>query len=88
MEDTFGRGPSTDLFSPRNGLSLCAKIEILLDKGIIAIVPDVEDEPADPEHPLNDQAKRRAILKAWEQEKVRKYKVIVLADADDKTAKN
>ena len=55
---------------------------------VIAIVPDVEDEPADPEHPLNDQAKRRAILKAWKQEKVRKYKVIVLADADDKTAKN
>lgn len=58
MEDIFGRGSSRDLFSTRNGLFLCAKIEILLDKGVIAIVPDVEHELADPEHPMNDQIER------------------------------
>ncbi|KAJ4129839.1 hypothetical protein NW768_006809 [Fusarium equiseti] len=63
MEDIFGPGPSKDLFSPRDGLFLCAKVELLLEEGIIAIVPDVEHEPADPEHSLNDQDKRRARLR-------------------------
>jgi hypothetical protein len=78
MEDIFGRRSSRDLFSPRNGLFLYAKIELLLEDGIIAIVPDVEHELADPKHPLNDQVECRAIPKAWEQHKVREYKVIVL----------
>ncbi|CAG7566369.1 unnamed protein product, partial [Fusarium equiseti] len=67
--------------------SYTPKSNYFWEDGIIAIVPDVEHEPANPKHPLNDQVERRAIAKAWEQQKVREYKVIVFAKVENKKAR-
>ncbi|KAF4458750.1 hypothetical protein FALBO_14504 [Fusarium albosuccineum] len=47
MDDIFGKGSVDEIFSPLNGLFLHVKVEAALDKGLIAIVPDVDLEPAD-----------------------------------------
>ncbi|KAI2609236.1 hypothetical protein GGR54DRAFT_651821 [Hypoxylon sp. NC1633] len=41
MDDTFGKGSSEENFAPCNGLFLDVGIEKALDKGWLAIVPDV-----------------------------------------------
>ena len=53
-------------------------IEKALDRGLIAIVPNVNLDPADPEETQNDQIERSQRLQAWEKTKVKEYKTIVL----------
>lgn len=84
MDDIFGKGSRKELFSPVNGLLLHPKIKYALDKGWVAIVPDIELEPADPDLPLNDQEERCNRVKAWEKQKVKEYKLIVLNTTDSK----
>ena len=77
-KEIFGEKSSRELFSPRNTLLLSQRVEEALDKGYIAIVPDVELDLAEPECPHNDQDERRAHLREREQHRVREFKVIVL----------
>ncbi|KAF5981983.1 hypothetical protein FBULB1_4485 [Fusarium bulbicola] len=78
MDDIFGKGSIDELFAPVNGLLLTKKIKEALAMGVVAIVPDIELEPADPKLPLNDQKERCKRVKAWEKQEVKEYKLIVL----------
>ncbi|KAF4333440.1 hypothetical protein FBEOM_12755 [Fusarium beomiforme] len=78
MDDIFGKGASDELFRPENGLLLHTEIKYALDKGWVAIVPDIELEPADPDLPANDQEARCERVKAWEKQEIKEYKLIVL----------
>ncbi|KAN0086834.1 hypothetical protein V8E54_000522 [Elaphomyces granulatus] len=62
----LGKGSIDDIFSPRNGLLLHKHIESALDKGYLAIVPDVDIAPQYHSMPEMDQAARRDRLKEWE----------------------
>ncbi|KAM0368860.1 hypothetical protein ACHAPK_006522 [Fusarium culmorum] len=63
LDDIFGRGSTDDLFSPCNGLFLHHEIEAALENGYIAIVPDLDLEPADPKFPLDDNDDRQDRVK-------------------------
>ncbi|KAI1646991.1 uncharacterized protein F4817DRAFT_338125 [Daldinia loculata] len=65
MDEIFGPGAREELFSPLNGLLLSTKVEKALDKGHLAIVPDVPD-PAD-----------HALMRAWSTTEPKGYKVVV-----------
>ncbi|QPC71898.1 hypothetical protein HYE68_002650 [Fusarium pseudograminearum] len=78
MDDIFGRGSSDDLFSPCNGLFLHQEIEAALENGYIAIVPDLDLEPADPKFSLNDKDDRQDRVKEWEKQNPKNYRVIVV----------
>ncbi|KAI7759891.1 hypothetical protein LZL87_010313 [Fusarium oxysporum] len=87
MNDIFSKGSYDELFRPENGLFLHWRVEDALDKGRIAIVPDVDLDPADPLLPMNDQQEIQDRVKAWENEKVKNYKVIVLNRNDPEVTK-
>lgn len=78
MDGIFRPWSHKDLFSPYNGLFLHPDIEDALVKGHIAIVPDVELEPADTKLPQNDQRERNDRLLEWESAEVKNYKLVVL----------
>ncbi|EYB28008.1 hypothetical protein FG05_30291 [Fusarium graminearum] len=78
MDDIFGGGSSDDLFSPCNGLFLHKRIEAALENGYIAIIPDLDLEPADPMFPLNDKDDRQDRVKEWERQNPKNYRVIVV----------
>ncbi|SPJ85114.1 uncharacterized protein FTOL_10972 [Fusarium torulosum] len=78
MDEIFGPGSHKELFSPYNGLFLHPDTEDALVKGHIAIVPDVELEPADAKLPQNDQRERNDRLLEWESAEVKNYKLVVL----------
>ncbi|UZP40130.1 hypothetical protein NXS19_007946 [Fusarium pseudograminearum] len=78
MDDIFGRGSSDDLFSPCNGLFLHYRIEAALENGYIAIVPDLELEPADPMFSFNDKDDQQDRVKKWETQNPKNYRVIVV----------
>ena len=66
MDAIFGPGAKGELFSYKNGLFLHPRIEDALDKGLIAIVPNVQTD-SDAEE-----------LRAWEKNDPKEYKTIVL----------
>ncbi|KAF7560138.1 hypothetical protein G7046_g4011 [Stylonectria norvegica] len=78
MDDIFGDGASSELFTATNGLFLHFHIEKALDDGVLAIVPDLDLEPADPSLPLNDQQERQDRVKEWEKMAVKDYKIVVI----------
>ncbi|KAK1505468.1 hypothetical protein CABS01_00936 [Colletotrichum abscissum] len=86
MDLIFGSEGPRDIFSPKNGLILHTKIEWALDHGVIAIVPDVDLDPKNPDFPLEDQEEREERLRNWENGNVKDYKVIVV-DKDHERAK-
>lgn len=79
MNDIFGDGAIEEIFKPCNGLFLHVDLEKALDKGHIAIVPDVELEPRNPHSPQDDQAERQDRIREWESKSVKEYKVIVVS---------
>ncbi|KAF4885174.1 hypothetical protein CGCF415_v004019 [Colletotrichum fructicola] len=49
-----------------------------LDDGVLAIVPDIDLEPADLDFPLKDTEERKQRLRDWEKSEVKEYKIIVI----------
>ncbi|KAF4449391.1 hypothetical protein F53441_7370 [Fusarium austroafricanum] len=88
MNEIFGPDSINDLFEPCNGLFLHKKIKRALDLGQVAIVPDLDLDPSDPDRPLDDLKERQDRVKIWEQQKVRDYKFIVLDLANPAMHKN
>ncbi|KAF4487829.1 hypothetical protein FAGAP_11312 [Fusarium agapanthi] len=78
MDEIFGPGTREELFAPQNGLFLHTTVEDALDKGQIAIIPDIDMEPANPMMPDDDLKERQDRIKHWEQQEVKDYKVIVI----------
>ncbi|KAF4419181.1 hypothetical protein FACUT_11561 [Fusarium acutatum] len=78
MNEIFGAGAREELFAPENGLFLHVTIEKALEKGKIAIVPDIDMEPANPMMPNEDLRERQDRMKHWEQQEIKDYKVIVI----------
>ncbi|KAF4976145.1 hypothetical protein FZEAL_7164 [Fusarium zealandicum] len=78
MDDIFGKGSVSEIFSPLNGLFLHKTVEAALDKGLIAIVPDVDLEPAGPDLPELDRQEHSDRCREWESRVIKDYKVIVL----------
>jgi hypothetical protein len=78
MDAIFGEGSQSELFSAVNGLFLHKEIEAALDKGVIAIVPDVDLEPDESLEPSEDKQNRQQRLRDWEQEGPHNYKTIIL----------
>ncbi|RYP10821.1 hypothetical protein DL764_000443 [Monosporascus ibericus] len=78
MDTIFGQGSTKDLMTPYNGLLLDSSIEALLERGYIAIVPDIELEPLDTANPRADGNERRQRVKEWESRFPRDYKVLIL----------
>lgn len=87
MDEIFGKGASEELFAPENGLFLHKHIENALNKGLLAIVPDLDLDPADPQFPLNDQQERQNRVKEWENWPVKDYKIVII-DKDNNRVKN
>lgn len=81
MDLIFGHGSIDELSSPQNGLFLHLHIESALEKGIIAIIPDIDIDTST--HPVL----RKERLVAWESRKVKDYKVWVLDKTNAKVAK-
>ena len=59
MDAIFGEGSQSELFSAVNGLFLHKEIEAALDKGVIAIVPDVDLERYESLEPSDDKQNRQ-----------------------------
>ncbi|CAG9984344.1 unnamed protein product [Clonostachys byssicola] len=78
MDEIFGQGASKELFQPVNGLFLHRRIEKALKDGLLAIVPDIDLEPVDPQFPLNDQQERNDRVREWENRPIKDYKIIVI----------
>ncbi|CEI68060.1 hypothetical protein FVEN_g7671 [Fusarium venenatum] len=78
MDDIFGKGSQKELFSYKNGLLLHEDIKKALENGFVAIVPDIDLEPASPRLPLNDKEERDQRIRAWQKAKPKEYKFIVL----------
>ncbi|KAI8245730.1 hypothetical protein K4K55_000939 [Colletotrichum sp. SAR 10_96] len=78
MDSIFGPGTIKELFKAQNGLFLHKDIEQALDDGVLAIVPDVDLEPADLDLPLNDAEERKQRLRDWEKLEVKEYKIIII----------
>ncbi|CEI63217.1 unnamed protein product [Fusarium venenatum] len=78
MNEIFGaeKGEINEVFTPHNGLFTNPKIKEALDKGYIAIVPDIDLEPIDHWQPFNNAECGKA--KAWEDRSVKDYKIIVI----------
>ncbi|KAK7427508.1 hypothetical protein QQZ08_005950 [Neonectria magnoliae] len=81
MDFIFGKGAQKEIFSPLNGLFLHEIIEDALNKGLVAIVPDVAMEPKNPEFPQEDQDERQQRIRNWESQHVKEYKLIVVNKA-------
>jgi hypothetical protein len=71
-------GASDEISSPLNGLFLMPFIESAIDNGYIAIVPSIELEPRDKKLPLADVIERNERTRAWDQSKLKEYKLIVI----------
>ena len=78
MDDIFGNGSSAEVFSPCNGLFLHQTIEHALDKGWLAIVPNVYLELINPVQPMDDLVERQERIKSWERQHIKDYKIIAL----------
>ncbi|KAF5006945.1 hypothetical protein FDECE_6703 [Fusarium decemcellulare] len=78
MDDIFDKGFVGELFSPLNGLFLHVRVEQALDKGLTAMVPDVNLEPADPHLPQLGQKERNERCRQSESQTVKDYKVVVV----------
>lgn len=78
MDDIFGKGASSEIFSAVNGLFLDTEIEDALNKGLIAIVPDVDLEPRNPQLPQDDQDERQQRIREWESQPIKEFKVVVV----------
>jgi hypothetical protein len=68
MDTIFGEGSQSELFSAVNGLFLHHRIEDALEKGVIAIVPDVDLEPQEILIPSQDTEERQQRVRDWEQQ--------------------
>ncbi len=84
MDAIFGLGAKEDIFSPLNGLFLSEEVEKALDRGLLAIVPDVDFDPKDSSLPQADLPERNELLRAWEEAPVKEYKIIVLDQSDER----
>ncbi|OBS29628.1 hypothetical protein FPOA_03567 [Fusarium poae] len=82
MDDIFGKGSREELFSYKNGLLLHEEIEKALANGSVAIVPDIDLEPTNPELPLDDKEERDQRILAWQKSKPKEYKFMVLNKKD------
>ncbi|KAG8677763.1 hypothetical protein FPOAC2_03903 [Fusarium poae] len=82
MDDIFGKGSRKELFSYKNGLLLHEEIEKALANGSVAIVPDIDLEPANPELPLDDKEERDQRILAWQKSNPKEYKFMVLNKKD------
>ncbi|KAF4451723.1 hypothetical protein F53441_5402 [Fusarium austroafricanum] len=69
VDDIFGTSPTAHLFGPENGLFLECKIRRALDKGLVAIVPDIDV------HGEEKEVQRR--IDRWENQTVKDYKCVV-----------
>ncbi|KAM0229085.1 hypothetical protein ACHAPO_010240 [Fusarium lateritium] len=78
MDYVFGKGSQKEPLSYRNGLLLYVDIKIALENGFVAIVPDIDLEPANPSLPLNDKEERDQRIRTWQKSKKKEYKFIVL----------
>jgi HNH endonuclease len=78
MDSIFGQGSREEIFLPCNGLFLHEDVEKALERGWLAIVPDVDIEPSDPLRPLDDLFERTERLKSWEKQAVKNYKIVIL----------
>ncbi|KAF5524037.1 hypothetical protein CGCA056_v004293 [Colletotrichum aenigma] len=78
MDTIFGPGTVKELFKAQNGLFLHKDIEQALDDGVLAIVPDIDLEPADLDFPLKEPEERKQRLRDWEKSEVKEYKIIVI----------
>jgi len=78
MDSIFGPEPRDELFSAANGIFLHTKIEQALDRGFLAIVPDIGVDPKDPLAPWEDKEERHKALRKWETSQVREYRIAVL----------
>lgn len=78
IDTIFGKGSIKELMTPCNGLLLASSIENMLDRGYIAIVPDVEMEPLDDNNPRGDLTRRRDLIKGWESSWPREYRIVIL----------
>lgn len=78
METIFGPSTKDEIFSRLNSLFLTPQIEDALDKGYTAIVPDIHLDPQDNQFPRNNLEERNKAFRAWENSKVKEYKVVVL----------
>ncbi|PLB53872.1 hypothetical protein P170DRAFT_396820 [Aspergillus steynii IBT 23096] len=76
MDAIFGKTSPPELFSAKNGLIMCSKIEKVFDSGAIVIVPDI------PERPL------RSALQEWIQKETRDYKTKIIDPAGLKMEKD
>ncbi|EQB58592.1 hypothetical protein CGLO_01143 [Colletotrichum gloeosporioides Cg-14] len=73
MDTIFGAGTLKELFKAQNGLFLHKDIEQALDDGVLAIVPDIDLEPADLDFPLKDTEELKQRLRAWEKLEVKDF---------------
>ncbi|OBS25845.1 hypothetical protein FPOA_06380 [Fusarium poae] len=71
-----GKGEVDEIYSPKNGLFTHTDIKEALDKGYIAIVPDIDLQPIEPWRRFNLDEFRK--VKTWEEKPVKDYKVIVI----------
>ncbi|KAI6082630.1 hypothetical protein F4821DRAFT_246736 [Hypoxylon rubiginosum] len=78
MDAIFGEGAKAEIMTAVNGMFLFDKIEEALDRGYLAIVPDVRLEPDNELDPETDRLVRREYVKSWEKSDPKEYKIIVL----------
>ncbi|XEV01737.1 hypothetical protein FSHL1_007024 [Fusarium sambucinum] len=78
MDEIFvaAKGEINEVFTPHNGLFIALEIQEALDKGYIAIVPDIDLEPIEPWQPFNNAEFEK--VKAWEDKSLKDYKIIVI----------
>lgn len=72
MEEIFGEGSKAGVFTAEN---IHRDIEDALNKGLLAIIPDLDLGPADPRFLLDDQQERQDRVKQWENQEIKEYKL-------------
>jgi hypothetical protein len=66
MDAIFGPNKIPELFSPKNGLVVYALFEKVFDVGLLAIVPQLPNNPTDNE------------LESWRNSEPKEYKIRIL----------
>ncbi|KAE9579383.1 hypothetical protein CGMCC3_g4909 [Colletotrichum fructicola] len=69
---------STKYLAHKQSMEINIAVSKSLDDGVLAIVPDIDLEPADLDFPLKDTEERKQRLRDWEKSEVKEYKIIVI----------
>jgi hypothetical protein len=72
MDAIFGPTETPELFSPKNGLIVNSEFEAVFDKGLLAIVPLLPNDPSTVE------------LGAWRNSEPKEYKIRILDHKHEK----